>query len=149
MNAEAAKKFKETVQSMPAKEILMAMVEGLKEPSCRISMGTYGDNIDGICYGCAATNTTARIAGIDLTPDNINQHKRGKELEDVEFVNRFEDAIDSLRSGFIGIYNAVARTNGFAQIKDDKRFYDMPVLNDNDYYLHLDKYIELANFQED
>lgn len=66
--------FKQKVQSMTAKEIIMAMVESLiPPPLIKVDMGTFGTTeitkpatkflgwtlrkAESICFGCAATNT--------------------------------------------------------------------------------------------
>ena len=58
--------FKEKVQAMSAKEIIMAMVEGLRNPVTKIHMGTYGKVEGDVCYGCAATNAICKIGKISL-----------------------------------------------------------------------------------
>ena len=40
--------FKQKVQSMTAKEIIMAMVEGLKNPVVKVDTGTFGEERDGV-----------------------------------------------------------------------------------------------------
>lgn len=155
MSPEAAKTFKETVRSMTAKEIIMAMVEGLRNPSCRVDMSTFGHILldekgDRVCFGCAATNATALIAGIDLTPSNINQKCREEQLcpgDDELFVMGFECAIDHLRNGNIEYYNEIANFTKIAKIKNPLEI-DLPFLRDSNYLSKLYHYEALANSQE-
>lgn len=154
------KLFKEKVLTMTAKEIIMAMVESLKNPVTRIDMGTYGAlykpynfktdtySKKSYCYGCAATNTICHIADIKLTAKNIvSCSLRAKALKvDEEFLDWFESAIDALRRSDIDDYNGYAEKISIAQITEPFGFY-LPELDDNYTTEELDHYIELANLQ--
>lgn len=150
--------FKEKVQSMTAKEIIMNMVEGLKNPTVKIDMYTFGVFRGGICYGCAATNAICRLLGgfeenvhyikeneiADLVEVKWLSNERSSILE-LSFLARFELAIDDLRFGWISHYNTIAKEEGFATIIHKG---NLPQLNTRDYLNHLGAYIELANLQE-
>ena len=110
--------FKEKVLSMTAKEIIMSMVEGLQNPVITINMDTYGEAIEGVCFGCAATNAVCKISGKVFTEDNIDEDLRSNFLKtDRLFLSEFEMAIDNLRAGGIKSYNFYANEIGIAQIK--------------------------------
>lgn len=152
--------FKEKVQSMTAKEIIMAMVDSLiPPPLIKIQMSTFGGvakekyglfNLRKrkICVGCAATNTICRISGITFNIENITtRDRRSIALEtDCTFLFNFEAAIDYLRQGEIDGYNSMARAGEFAQI--NSRDIQLWPLENNYTREHLDAYIELANAQE-
>jgi len=54
----------EKIKSMTAKEHIMNMVEGLRNPMTVINMDTFGEKReDGVCFGCAATNSICRLIG--------------------------------------------------------------------------------------
>lgn len=151
--------FEEKVKSMSAKEIITAMVDSLvRPPIVNVDMSTYGDAYQKkflgfipygkpVCFGCAATNTICKIAGITFTPENIIDVSKRAEAVGVDwgFLEVFEIAINSLRIGDISDYNYRARANGFAEIKSS--YASLPVLNDNYTNSDLDKYRNLAKIQ--
>lgn len=145
------KDFKEIVQAMSAKEIIMAMVEGLRNPYTKINMDTYGyKTYEGVCFGCAATNTVCRIIGyLPALPMQDQVVERGFSSstisEDQGFIMVFEYAIDELRRGDIFSYNGYAEREGFATIKNIGP--ELPMLRDNYTEADLLPYIELANSQ--
>lgn len=158
--AEAAQKnitFQEKVRSMTAKEIIMAMVEGLKNPSVKVNMNTFGDSrkvtlfgltILKVCYGCAATNTICKISGVKLNYESIkNTQNRSKAINsDKIFLEEFEEAIDCLRKGLLYGYNSIAHIYGFAMIKNERDI-PLPTLLNKNYKKLLYLYEELANSQ--
>lgn len=108
--------FKETILQMTPKEIILTMVESLKNPVIRVNMRYFGGynqqhNNGGFvteCFGCAATNTVCRIAQKTFTPDNIKgRNSRATFLYcEEEFLMNFEFAIDALRTGDVEKYNS-------------------------------------------
>jgi len=110
--------FKDKVQSMTGKEIVMAMVNGLLHGHYTIAMSTFGRTTDGICYGCAATNCITEISGVMFDPYQIDfRQERCNTLDvDYEFLNEFENAIDELRQGYILDYNSYADRIGISQL---------------------------------
>jgi len=147
--------FKEKVQSMTAKEIILAMVDSLTHPPIiNIDMNTYGENRQGVCFGCAATNTICKISGVVFTPENIGSRRlRSKAINNNifddkigEFLYCFERAIDALRGSELDIYNIYADHIKFALIVNPLdiklRHLDNDYTNDD-----LKPYIELANSQ--
>lgn len=101
------------IRAMTFKQVVLAMVAGLRKRWVRVDMTTFG-RISGrgpgkiICYGCAATNTICQIAGGDLAPHQIDI--LGSDAEAIPaLVLRFEKAIDALRRGDIREYTTQAR----------------------------------------
>ena len=147
------KDFKEIVQAMSAKEIIMAVVEGLKNPYTKINMNTYGYSDGGLCYGCAATNTICAIVGalpelpLKLSP---RVHESGFSNSGLStdglFVRVFENSINCLREGGVRDYNYFASIAGFAIINDNDRL-NLPPLSDDYTEADLLPFIELANRQ--
>jgi hypothetical protein len=146
------KTFEEKVKSMSAKEIIMAMVEGLRNPYTKIDMSTFGyvetvieTKFFGlikkemkVCYGCAAMNTVCLIENIDFAMNaSILAHD--------SFVAKFEKAIDWLRKGNEYMYNDIAIENGFATIRCSEI---LPCLRNDYVEAELKIYERLANEQE-
>lgn len=90
------------------------MVDGLREidPTTQtVDMQTFGKEVDGMCYGCAATWTIQKLAGRRLASKELNGlaeagTMRGDEaFEDLPWyasdIDLFEDAIDEARKGFL------------------------------------------------
>jgi hypothetical protein len=152
--------FEEKVRSMTAKEIIMAMVEGLvRPPTINVDMGTFGETrkpkhllgflMKPICYGCAATNTICKIAGIKFTTSNIGEaYTRAAAINaETQFLLRFERAIDALRSGEIFTYNSYARQIEIATIEQQPDF-DLPRLHNDYRNRDLVAYRKLAELQK-
>lgn len=141
--------FKEKVQSMTGKEIVMAMVNGLENRHVPVDMSTFGDIRDGVCYGCAATNTICEISG---KKQNLigswlvmeESDRLGEICKDVLFISNFESAIDYLRMGEIGLYNDLARRYEFALLPIPD-FGSLPYLSIENYIVQIEKYITYAN----
>lgn len=156
--SNSTKSFEEIVRAMSAKDIIMAMVNGLKNPSTKINMCTFGYSkhnfftfgfgLKPICHGCAATNAICQIAGIKFTPDNIAEtYTRATAINSsITFLNVFERAIDELRKGNIQQYNFLAIRGKFDEIKNVTQIY-LPRLEDNFSKKQLKVYEELANLQ--
>lgn len=138
--------FKEKVQSMTAKEIILAMVEGLRHPSIKVDMDTFGEQRYGVCYGCAATNTVCKISGITFDSTNIMYGNLRAEAinTDMNFLILFESAIDGLRAGSIDYYNKIALREGFAEIDP---VVDIPALYGDYTEEDLEFFVELASLQ--
>lgn len=145
-------KFIEKVKSMSGKEIVLAMVDGLKNPVMKVDMDTFGSKEKGVCYGCAATNFICKVGGFDPS-EAIAFHVGGESFrrswaapftQEAGYVNAFEDAIDSLRKGGISSYNAQAVALGLAILPEN---WDLPSI-ENDNYQDLEVlqvYIDYAN----
>lgn len=135
------------VKSMSAHDIIMAMVEGLRNPRTEIDMDDFGKIEDGICYGCAATNAILHIMDAGYEEDDVDHIFRRK--YDASWpltLKKFEIAIDRLRKGWVNIYNRYAEAYGFAQITPIHG-QELPYL-DNDYTeKDLQEYEKLAKYQ--
>lgn len=150
--------FQEKVLSMTIQEIILNMVESLRNPVIKIKMNSYGcylqeysedgEDIKGFsCYGCAATNTICHIAGIIFNKDTIlNTDTRADHVEaSIKFVDYFESAIDKLRKGNLEEYNCYASYINMAKVPSTDEFYNLPTLNDDYTELELQKYVDYAN----
>lgn len=165
--------FSDKVKSMTASEIILAMVNGLKNPAVEVEMSTFGSvrtkNIflglisKKVCFGCAATNTICKIAGIKFKPSNVEDvYDRAKALnnkgnfddkskskewleKEAAFLGAFEAAIDSLRVGEIYTYNCYAERQEFAVIKEVD--FGLPGLSNNYTEEQLKVYEYLASKQ--
>lgn len=150
--------FEDKVRSMTIKEIVMAMIEGLENPTTRVDMATYGMAVDvwgkgkviqkNVCFGCAATNTIAHIAGVTFTSDNIGDNDTRAEAvkSDKCFLDRFESAINLLRSADLHHYNTVAEMANIATIPDElmgERF-NLPELTTESYKENLPAWLKFA-----
>ena len=142
------KNFEETVKAMSAKEIIMSMVEGLQNPKVKVDMNTFGIVSQGVCYGCAATNTVCKISNKIFDEVNIWGHNNRAEFIETNsiFLDYFEEAINELRQGEIYAYNFFAKQGGFALIKRPS-FKNLPFLFSHYSHKELQEYIDLANEQ--
>jgi hypothetical protein len=146
--------FKQKVRAMSAKQIIMAMVEGLENPTTDfIKMSTWGHkDSKGVCYGCAATNAICRIAGknfeynLQRSDDEGSTRILGSIEEDNPFISTFENAIDSIRCGSIDSANEELAILRLPQIRNYKG-YDLPALQDENYLELLHHYVALADRQ--
>lgn len=140
--------FKEKVQAMTGKEIIMVFVDSLLNPVIRVDMSTYGSVENGFCYGCAATNTVCKIAGKVFNAANITHEFARAEFikSDSEFLYYFEVAINSLRKGCLFDYNYYAGRIGISKVRNYAAI-SLPYLNNDYTQADLQAYIDLANAQ--
>jgi hypothetical protein len=149
--------FKEKVRSLSAKEIILAMVEGLQNPTATVDMSSYGKIKHGICYGCAALNTICKIG--DYTTDHLKANtlfqpyqnrvtilRESLTTTNMSFIGHFEDSIEYLRLGNVRYYNSYANKCATSRIVDDPRF-DLPILFDDYTAEDLQAYRDLADRQ--
>ena len=132
---------------MTAKEIVMSMVNGLRNPVTQINMDTYGEVVEGVCFGCAATNALCYIGNYS-TEDLLKVDGSAILIEKKSIATRFEWAIDELRKGNIGGYNYHAVEGGFAKISlpdgVDEDDLMLPHLYDDYTEAELECYVKLA-----
>lgn len=141
------KTFEEKVKAMSAKQIIETMIEAVKNPVVKLDFDDFGSASSGKCYGCAATNTLCKISGVKFTVKSVNTVRDRAEAVNGErdFVNSFENAIDSLRCGNVTSYNRIAEIRGFAQIAYDKEVDGaLPLLGNHNYLKNLEPYVRLA-----
>ena len=146
--------FEDKVKSMKASEIVQAMIDSLKEPVYKIDMDTFGMTFEGVCYGCAATNTIAKISGefVEFNCDNKSYVQWSDKLKiDPDFLWNFEMAIDSLRSGNLLHYAKYAEKAGFATLplaiwesQSGPDYSRLPVLTSVSYLENLPHYEALV-----
>lgn len=136
------------IRNLTPYEVIDAMIQGLKNPSCQIDMHTYGSSKKGMCFGCAATNAIQYLADKKFTPDNINDvDSRSQYLNiNVRYLEYFEDAINNLRCGYISLANLRLNNLGIKPIEyNPKKVY--PRLNTETYMENLYVYEELRDQQ--
>ncbi len=139
-------KFEDKVRAMTAKEIILAMVNGLRHPKVTVDMKTFGDSIGGVCFGCAATCAVLEIAQVKPVPQLMNVGSHSVMVNsNYSFVLDFEDAIECLRTNNVKDYNKHARKRGFATIYRPQGF-SLPYL-DSRYLDQLAGYERLAEIQ--
>lgn len=105
------------------------MRDGLLKQSRRkkfkIFMGTFGQSVNDICYGCAATCTIQEIANKNFVNGEIvNTSSRAEYLHfDKYELSHFEDAIDSARAGFLSnIFSFLEKEDMYHSHKDKLRY---------------------------
>ena len=146
--------FIEKVRSMSSKEIILAMIEGLENPTTEIDMSTFGEidineENETVCFGCAATNTIASICSFNqkhLVFSKLDGSMVDAFKEHHEFVTEFEIAIDYLRKGDVFGYNKFAETIKIATIQNEKNI-ELAYLNSNYDTFDLANYKKLAKAQ--
>lgn len=150
------RKIGHKIRKMTAKEIILAMVDGLKDPVVPVYMEVFlkidRNNVNNIkCFGCAATNMICKLGKIDLETvqqmDIMNCISEAfvlKEEEDI--ISAFESAIDRLRRRDIYGYNIIAKIKGFSEIPEDG-FVEtiVPYLEDGYTPKELQEWVEFAN----
>lgn len=148
MNNTQKLSLTEKIKSMTAKEHIMNMVEGLRNPMTVINMDTFGEkNEAGVCFGCAATNSICRLIG--NTDDLFPEWKTGewKYKENIApILSGYEDCIDYLRRGDVDEYNATASYIGIATIEEVEGIY-LPELTNDYTEEELLPYVALADAQ--
>lgn len=142
----------EKIKALSAKEIILLMVEAIKNPVTVLDMDTFGVIEKGVCYGCAATNVICKLNSFNtdyLLKNNfgISTSHLFSDGEERVFIAAFEDAIDSLRLGSLNSYNYVAERIGIAEISYPPmvRF---PSIENWFTQKEVDKYIWLAEIQD-
>lgn len=96
-----------TYRHFKPSEILRAMCIGIKAAERRkdfhIYMLTFGQYIEGICYGCAATCTIQELTGKWFTNEKIeNDDSRARMMNiDMDELLCLETAVDTARQGYL------------------------------------------------
>lgn len=143
------KTFEETVRAMTRKQILQAMIDGLKKPAVAVDFGTYGTVLNDVCFGCAATNAICKIAGITFLPNEIiDSYNRAKAINsDIKFIKLFEMAINALRFGDARSYNRSANMIEIDcfTINEIGIYSDFPGLHNSNYKNDLEYYQDFCN----
>lgn len=149
------KTFEEKVKSMSAKQIIMAMVNGLKKEHVQVDMDTFASvkvrKGKKVCFGCAATNAICEIS--DYKP-NVKDFARSNRLGVIiestthNFIQDFELALDYLRRGNISYYNGVATDLGIATIEEPDYYTKLPQMTNQNWRKVLPFYEALAKYQD-
>ncbi len=123
--------FEKKVRRMKVSEIVQSMIAGLKKRHVKIQMNSFGYVQDGVCYGCAATNSICEIMDHRMTPDEMGLlYGKGVHSE-YPFLWGFELAINGLRKGNIQLYNSNAEEVGIKKIPEIFIDEYLPYLNSN------------------
>jgi hypothetical protein len=145
-------KLAKKIQSMTAKEIVLAMVDSLRHP---VTDEVFMDSFGGIgykgCYGCAATNWICKIGEFNPNEELEGPRKyiipqAGDNFEIVvakNVIGSFETAIDCLRQGDIENYNCYAKTVNVSTIDINPKN-TLPYLDSNNYLPKLEVYEDFA-----
>lgn len=138
--------FEEKVRSMSGADIINAMCDGLEREWVEVEMRSFGHFKNGVCYGCAATNTICQIVGRSFDAHEIEWRSNRKDAIkcDYDFLLEFERSIDALRLGEIEIYNLIADEIGIAKIHETANADAMTTANYRDL---IPQYRELAKTQ--
>jgi len=152
--------LREKLEKMTGKDVVLAMVKGLKEQHVRVDMETFGKIKEGICYGCAATNTICEITNKTLSDDDLSlsDHDQfgyigmcAKERifsSDFHCIDEFECAVDQLRLGKIDTYNFyITKLDLRNLILPELGLHErqLPSLRDDNWKRGLQEYIDYAN----
>jgi len=81
-------------------DIVDTMIKGLNKEWIEINMTTFGELHDGVCFGCAATNTLCELMQESFNDNTIydRTNKFNYGITEIE-LNTFESSIDCLRCG--------------------------------------------------
>lgn len=123
------KQLEQKIRSMSAKEIVLAMLDGIKNPVTRIDMDTFGEVEDEVCYGCAATNLICKLG--DFSPLEELSSLGARKYSATAFLQAFEESIDLLRMGALHLYNINAREFVFAEIPESNHY--LPEINNDNF----------------
>ena len=138
------KEIEEKIKSMSAHDIIMSMVEGLRNPKARVDMGTYGAMRKGVCYVHAATNAILHI--VDANEEEVEAYVKYRSTCVDYPLWGLKGAIGRLSLGWMDSYNEYAKALGFAQIVPIPG-QKLPKLR-NDYTEdELQEYEKLAKYQ--
>lgn len=142
-------KFEDRIKGMTAKEVVMSMVNGLRDPQTKINMDTFGKVESGICFGCAATNAVCNLMGFktgDL-PELLDGGFGKSNIGNKNFVRNFESAINYLRIGNLYGCNKLLEEIKLPPIKNPNNL-KLPWLFSHFNEKQLKVYEQLANDQE-
>ena len=134
------------LKSMTAKDLILLMVDSLQNPiTDKVNMETYGTLQDGICFGCAATNTLYNICDITNKYAINDFHHQVPSLiyEENKIILKLEFAINALRLGDIPLYNKLI-SKKYPNLLI-KKIVNLPILQTYNYLDNLQCYIDFAN----
>lgn len=99
----------EKIKNLTPKEFVLSMVNGLRKRHTKIDMTTYGFKVliigeEGVCFGCAATNTLCELGLSPQKLPSIDSRRVGFSVNFDEknelFILEFESIVDKFRKGF-------------------------------------------------
>lgn len=121
------KKLMKEVQGMSSGEIIITMIEAIRNPVTQLRMYSFGRISEGICIGCAAANFIIKTLGMDLEDLKIDGYRYRKIHPSI---SNLENAIDLLRLGRLDDYNWMAETIDMSPIINPNKI-ELPSLGDN------------------
>lgn len=132
------------------KQVVQAMVDGLRKKHVLVNMHSFGHVKDGVCYGCAATNAVCELFGVKFGPDVIANADRRADVvhQSFEKLRWFENAIDLLRQGDVYAANQWLDCLGIDSIQNWNDL-ELPFLKDDFTEGELQVYQQLADDQVD
>ncbi len=154
------------IRSLTPKQVIMAMVDGLKNPKTKIQMSTFGYQEGDVCYGCAATNALCQLFDIndpvgwlaiiddDHDQETVNRtpgfrNSAAKLNEITEDIMHFENAVEFLRRGNLLTANFALSELDINPIRYNNELDSaLPRLTDSYALEDLEPYIRLAEFQD-
>jgi len=134
-------------------DIVDTMIKGLKKEWVKIDMNTYGDLVDDVCFGCAATNTLCELMQEPFTENNIVEYKRRGKMGLTESeLDSFEEAINDFRCSniILFLYNLGKIKNllsfSLPSYKDIEYYKKLPILHTDNYKDELHHYEAYRDF---
>lgn len=148
-----------TLRQLTPKQVIIAMVNGLKHPRTKIDMETFGRKEGGVCYGCAATSAICELFDIKNPGDYIQEQEYASafgfsntilnKVEYKEDIIYFERAINYLRMAEVSKANMYLSSLGIKPIKYElDKVHCLECLGDNYTLEQLEPYIALAEYQD-
>ena len=140
--------MEERIKNMTFKDILDVMIKGLEKKWVNINMDTYGDvDLNGICYGCAATNALCEMIQKPIPAEFINPYQRHKFVKiSYDCLRDFERVINELRQGNLVEYNYFCRVSDFLpNARTQSTHYDLPCLENDFTEEELNEYRKLRD----
>ena len=110
--------FKTHIKNMTFKDVVLAMVNGLRKRHVEIDMSVFARVDRGVCFGCAATNFICEVTGSKFTKDTIFNRELATD-GDKTLLRHVEDCIEALRKGNVGLYNELIDRCGLPPAPDD------------------------------
>lgn len=144
MDMRTIEKFK----ALKPSEIIMAMVNGLRNPTLPVNMNYYVSlDFNKNCVGCAAANAICKIDGIGAEEASLGYKVNSlqQHFKNSNFISAFEVAVNNLRLGQIVLCNQDLSLIGLGPILH-KPGIKLPKLTTENYLYNLEPYIELAKY---
>ena len=120
--------FKEKLQSMTIKNIVLMVIDAVENPVVTLNFDTFGKVINGVCCGCAATNSLCKMSAKVFDNNSIEKRAAFIDIKNMTLVSAFESSIDDLRNIDFYWYNYLADKYNYAQLPINLK-HNLVVLN--------------------